>query len=226
MRRLASDRGVSLDRIAGTGPLGRVTVADVGRAATTAESPSAAVAIESRKLRTSVAEVEVTRLARTTDLLASVVESAVQALRAVSGAATAASRPVLRVHAPDGPHREVVNAHDLSVSGLRRTLDDASAVPAHEGEPSGATLAVHDLRGTGLLFDLPVLAGGELVALSVGDAVDRPAVVALPDGGRGIGMGTFVHLALTVDEHAAGTDAAVLLTQVRQRLEAHDRRAS
>ncbi|WP_344252231.1 hypothetical protein [Terrabacter carboxydivorans] len=132
----------------------------------------------------------------------------------------------MRVHAPDGPLRDVVNAHDLSVQGIRRTLDDAYAVPDHADGSSAPALAVHDLRGSGLLFDLPVLGDGELAALSVGDVVDRPAVVALPDGGRGIGMGTFVHLALTVDEQAAGADAAAVLTQVRQRLESHERRAS
>ncbi|GAA2468227.1 hypothetical protein GCM10009858_01800 [Terrabacter carboxydivorans] len=226
VRRLASDRGLSLDRIAGTGPLGRVTVADVHRAASTAKSSSPATAVAARTLRTAVSEVEVTRLARTTDLLACVIESSVQSLRAVPGPAAATSRPRVRVHAPDGPLRDVVNAHDLSVQGIRRTLDDAYAVPDHADGSSAPALAVHDLRGSGLLFDLPVLGDGELAALSVGDVVDRPAVVALPDGGRGIGMGTFVHLALTVDEQAAGADAAAVLTQVRQRLESHERRAS
>lgn len=226
VRRLASDRGLSLDRIDGTGPLGRVTVADVHRAASAAESISPATAVAGRTLRTAVTEVVVTRLVRTTDLLACVVESSVQALRAVPGPADATSRPRVLVHTPDGPRREVVNAHDLSVPGIRRTLDDAYASLDHEERSSAPTLAVHDLRGSGLLFDLPVLGHGELAALSVGDVVDRPAVVTLPDGGHGIGMGTFVHLALTVDEQAAGAGAASLLTQVRQRLETHERRAS
>lgn len=226
VRRLASDRGVSLDRVSGTGPLGRVTVVDVEHAAATAESPTAATAVGTRTLRTSVSEVEVTRLARTTDLLACIVESSVHALRAAPGTAAVASRPVVRVRSTGAPSREVVNAHDLSVSGLRRAFDDAYGSPEHEGTRASPALTVHDLRGSGLLFDLPVLADGEPAALSVGDVVDRPAVVALPDGGRGIGVGSFVHLALTVDEHASGADAASVLTQVRRRLEAHERSAS
>lgn len=228
VRRLATDRGVNLDRLAGTGPLGRVTTEDVQRAASTAESHSSAPAVATRALRTGVIELEVTRLAATADLLASVVESAVRAVRAAPGSAGRVSQPAVAVHGPSGDApRVVVNAHDLSVSGIQRALEDAYAPPESMVSPSSRpALSVHDLGGTGLLFDLPVLDDGELMGLSIGDVVDRPTVVALPDGGRGIGMGSFVHLALTVDEHLTGADAAWVLTQVRHGVQTHERRTS
>lgn len=233
VRRLARERGLSPDDVAGTGPLGRVTRDDVLRAGSDPESHSPPGPAASPTLRSSVCEVEVTRLARTTDLLACVVESAVQALRAVRGPRSSAPSARVLVGATSGtsgrpgrPGRDVVNADDLSVAGIRRALEDASVPADPEGTSVGPALTVDDLGGSGMLFDLPVLGHGAVAALSVGDVVDRPAVVPLPDGGRGIGMATFVHVALTVDEQAVGADAVSLLAQVRRRLEAHEGRSS
>lgn len=227
VRRLAHDRGVHVGGLTGTGPRGRVTTDDVNRAASMAELPLASPVAASGTVRacyTAVTEAEVTRLTTSPDLLACLVESSVRTVRSVRAATAEVVRTTVSVHGPPGgAPRTVVNAHDLGVQGIQRVLGAADTpLNGSEGQASRPELSVHDLRGTGVLFDVPVLEDGVVVALSCGDVVDRPTVVELPDGGRGIGIGSFVHLALTVDEHLAGASAARLLAQVRQRLEAHE----
>ncbi len=228
VRHLAHDRGVHLAGLTGTGPRGRVTTDDVNRAASMAESLPLASPVAApgavRARYTAVTEVEVTRLTTSPDLLACLVESSVRAVRSVRAATAEVVRTTVSVHGPPGgAPRTVVDAHDLGVQGIQRVLGASDAsLNGSEGQGSWADLSVQDLRGTGVLFDVPVLEDGVVVALSFGDVVDRPTVVELPDGGRGIGIGSFVHLALTVDEHLAGASAARLLARVRQRLEAHE----
>ena len=228
VRRLAHDRGVHLGGLTGTGPRGRVTTDDVNRAASMAESLPLASPVAApgtvRARHTAVTEVEVTRLTTSPDLLAWLVESSVRTVRSVRAATAEVVPTTVSVHGPPGgAPRTVVNAHDLGVQGIERVLGAADTpLNGSEGQASRPELSVHDLRGTGVLFDVPVLEDGVVVAISFGDVVDRPTVVELPDGGRGIGIGSFVHLALTVDEHLAGASAARLLARVRQRLEAHE----
>ena len=227
VRRLAHDRGVHLGGLTGTGPRARVTTDDVNRAASMAELPLASPVAAPGTVRacyTAVTEVEVTRLTTSPDLLACLVESSVRTVRSVRAATAEVVRTTVSVHGPPGgAPRTVVNAHDLGVQGIQRVLGGVDTpLNGSEGQASRPELSVHDLRGTGVLFDVPVLEDGVVVALSCGDVVDRPTVVELPDGGRGIGIGSFVHLALTVDEHLAGASAARLLARVRQRLEAHE----
>ena len=63
------------------------------------------------------------------------------------------------------------------------------------------------------------MAVGDLAALSVGAPVERVAVIVQPDGERGIGVRTCVHLALTYDDQLSRAGVATMLAAVRTRLE-------
>ena len=82
-----------------------------------------------------------------------------------------------------------------------------------------APWSVHDAVGDGFLFESLPMALGDVAALSVGAPVERVAVIVQPDGERGIGVRTCVHLALTYDEQLSRAGVATMLAAVRTRLE-------
>ena len=235
VRRLARDHGVALDGLVGTGPQGRVTTSDVLRldVATTlwdnaiaGPQPSGSTPADPPRRTTAVVEVDVTRVAKGTHgLLAAVIEAAVPALRQAlpdKGAGVG-----IRVVAHEGGReRTIRDADRLSMAGLLHALQRApdepragiDARPGHGAQPEDHSLAVHDAGGDGFLFESLPMAVGDLAALSVGAPVERPAVIAQPDGERGIGIRTCVHLALTYDDQLPRAAVATMLASVRGRL--------
>ena len=222
--------------LVGTGPQGRVTTSDVLRveAATTlsgnetaAAQPRGMTPATRPSQSTAVIEVDVTRVAKGTHaVLAAVIEAAVPALRQVMPD----RRPGegIRVVAHEGGRaRTIRDADRLSMAGLLHALETAPAepragidvMPGQGAQQTDRTLAVHDAGGDGFLFESLPTVVGDLAALSVGAPVERVAVIVQPDGERGIGVRTFVHLALTYDEQLSRAGVAKMLAAVRTRLE-------
>ena len=236
VRRLARDHGVALDGLVGTGPRGRVTTTDVlhVEAVTTlsrnemgAAQPSRSTPAAGPSPNTAVIEVDVTRVAKGTHaLLAAVVEAAVAALR--QALPDRGPGVGIRVVAHEGGRaRTIRDADRLSMAGLLHALEMAPAepragidvTPGQGAQQTDRTLAVHDAGGDGLLFESLPMAVGDFAALSVGAPVERAAVITQPDGERGIGVRTCVHLALTYDDQLPRTGVATMLATVRGRLE-------
>jgi pyruvate dehydrogenase E2 component (dihydrolipoamide acetyltransferase) len=236
VRRLARDHGVALEGLVGTGPRGRVTTTDVlhVEAVTTlsrnemgAAQPSRATPAAGPSQTTAVIEVDVTRVAKGTHaLLAAVVEAAVAALR--QALPDRGPGVGIRVVAHEGGRaRTIRDADRLSMAGLLHALEMApdgpgagiGVGPGQGAQPEDRTLAVHDAGGDGLLFESLPMAVGDLAALSVGAPVERVAVIVQPDGERGIGVRTCVHLALTYDDQLSRAAVATMLAAVRTRLE-------
>ena len=236
VRRLARDHGVALDGLVGTGPRGRVTTSDVLRvdAATTLSgneigAPKAGGLTPATRPHqtTAVIEVDVTRVAKGTHgLLAAVIEAAVPALR--QALPDWGPGVGIRVVAHEGGRaRTIRDADRLSMAGLLHALESApdepragiDARPDHGTQPGDRCLAVHDAGGDGFLFESLPMTVGDLAALSVGAPVERAAVITQPDGERGIGVRTCVHLALTYDDQLPRAGVATMLATVRGRLE-------
>jgi len=176
---------------------------------------------------TAVIEVDVTRVPKGTHaLLAAVIEAAVPALR--QALPDSGSGLGIRVVAHEGGRaRTIRDADRLSMAGLLHALESAPDQPragidarhGHGTQPEAHCLAVHDAAGEGLLFESLPMAVGDLAALSVGAPVERVAVIVQPDGERGIGVRTCVHLALTYDDQLSRAAVATMLAAVRTRLE-------
>jgi pyruvate/2-oxoglutarate dehydrogenase complex dihydrolipoamide acyltransferase (E2) component len=129
--------------------------------------------------------------------------------------AAAEAMPPGPVHLAIGVGGPVVrDAGDLSLTGLTRRL---SALDA--GAPrAGATLTI---VVSGLTAETVPPEPGQIGALVVGEIVERPAVVRLPDGGPGIAVRSFARLTFSYDHRALRRDdAARFLTAVKHRLEA------
>jgi 2-oxoglutarate dehydrogenase E2 component (dihydrolipoamide succinyltransferase) len=239
VRRVARDHGVALDGLVGSGPNGRVTTADVLRAGDHVAGSRQLTGIEIDALTGGVAhappagqamavvEVDVTRVAKGSHaLLAAVIEAAVPALRrALSDRGPDVGIRVV-VH-EGGRSRTIRDADHLSMTGLLHALEvaaDGSGAgidggPRHGSRPEDRSLAVHAAGGDGFLFESLPMVVGDLAALSVGAPVERVAVIVQPDGERGIGVRTFVHLALTYDEQLSRAGVVKMLAAVRTRLE-------
>jgi pyruvate dehydrogenase E2 component (dihydrolipoamide acetyltransferase) len=235
MRRLASNLGVSLDRVTGTGPGGRVQARDVHSAATDTEHPAPPPA-GSGQLMT-VVEADVTSLPEGVTLTALLARAVVGALRSrpllnsamsIDGAITAnpAQHLGIAVDTDGGPVVPVLrDAGDLTMAAVARRTDElisrARAGTVSSDECSGGTFTMTDLSSRGILFDTPSLVPGQVGTLGVGSVVERPAVVTSTDGERAIAIRSIVYLALTYDGRVvSGADAARFLHVVADRLDA------
>jgi pyruvate dehydrogenase E2 component (dihydrolipoyllysine-residue acetyltransferase) len=240
-RRLARDAGVDLDGLIATGPGGRVTRADITRAAAARATPPRSVE------PTCVIEVDVSGIVRLRrdeadhgvplNLTAFFVEAAVHALRAhplLNASIDTDGRTIVhhpRLHigiAVDTDKGLIVpvirDAGDLSLRGLSRRIDEiAHAARAGTLTPddlSTGTFTVTNTGSRGALFDTPILVSGQVGILGTGAIVERPIVVHRSDGERAIAIRDMVYLALTYDHRLVdGAHAARFLTLIKQRLE-------
>jgi pyruvate dehydrogenase E2 component (dihydrolipoamide acetyltransferase) len=239
MRRLASNLGVSLDRVAGTGPGGRVQAADVHGAATVPEHPATPSVLGPTQL-TTVVEADVTSCVdplsdRRTTLTALLARAVVEALRSqlllnstVTADGTITRQPAqhlgIAVDTDSGPVVPVLrDAGDLNVAALARRIDDLTT-RANEGsvspqECSDGTFTLSDTGSRGVLFDTPSLVPGQVGVLGVGSVMERPVVITTAEGERAIAIRSVVHLALSYDgRYVDGADAARFLHLVTDSL--------
>jgi len=251
VRRLASQAGLSLAAVVGTGPSGRVTPRDVlavasagGSVAGSAPMPAPATSVVEVDLTAVVALRERTAGGQTgrpgtrLTLMAFVAKAVVEALRAnpLLNASTTTDGETVARHASqhlglavDTTEGRVVpvvwEAGDLTLPALCRRIDDVVAA-AHAGsltpdQLTGGTFTLTDSGRRGVLWDTPIPVPGQVGILSTGTVVERPMVVRLPDGERGIAIRSVAHFALTYDQRAVdGVDAARFLSTVKDRLEA------
>jgi pyruvate dehydrogenase E2 component (dihydrolipoamide acetyltransferase) len=241
MRRLASNLGVSLDHVSGTGPGGRVQAADVQSAATATEHPVALSALGSTQL-TTVLEADVTSLSdllreqsdrlTMTALLARAVIEALRSQPLLNSSVTAdgeiAVQPAQHLGIGVDTERGLVvpvlrDAGDLNVGALARRIDDlgsrARAGSVAPDECSGGTFTLTDTGSLGVLFDTPRLVPGQVGALGVGSVMERPVVIATAEGERAIAIRSVVHLSLSYDgRFVGGADAARFLRLVTDSL--------
>jgi pyruvate/2-oxoglutarate dehydrogenase complex dihydrolipoamide acyltransferase (E2) component len=108
----------------------------------------------------------------------------------------------------------VRDAGDLSLAGLTRRLNELGA----GADRTGATLTI---VVSGLAAETVPPEPGQVGTLVVGEPVERPTVVRLPGGDRGIAVRSFARLVFSYDQGALGRDDAIrFLTAVKHRLEA------
>jgi pyruvate/2-oxoglutarate dehydrogenase complex dihydrolipoamide acyltransferase (E2) component len=211
VRRLARDAEVELARVTGSGPHGRVTVADVRRAAADLERPT--VGRSGRAPGLVAGEVEIPHRVDPAgvELLALVALGALDAWRtlAVSAGRGIGDRTVrLRLEQlAEGSTQvvEIIDAVDYSVAGLARRIG-SPAVPTagpvvHPDEtgPPGPILLVGAATDRGVLLHVPPLPVGQAVAVGVGCPVRRPVVREL-DTGFGVGVGVVCTVTVAYDE--------------------------
>jgi pyruvate dehydrogenase E2 component (dihydrolipoamide acetyltransferase) len=116
-------------------------------------------------------------------------------------------------------------AGDLTLLALCRRINDLAA-GARSGsltadQLSGGTFTLTNTGSRGVLWDTPILVPGQVGILGSGTVVERPAVVRLAGGGRGIAIRSITNLALTYDHRLVdGADAARFLGTIKDRLEA------
>ncbi|MCH9816371.1 MAG: 2-oxoglutarate dehydrogenase, E2 component, dihydrolipoamide succinyltransferase [Actinomycetia bacterium] len=116
------------------------------------------------------------------------------------------------------------DAGDLNVTGFaKRIADLADRTRTNRVTPdelSGGTFTLTNTGSRGALFDTPIINQPQVAILGTGAVVQRPVVVAGPDGGSVIAVRSMVYLALTYDHRIVdGADAARFLGTVKQRLE-------
>jgi len=129
--------------------------------------------------------------------------------------AAAEAMPPGPVHLAIGVGGPVIrDAGDLSLTGLTRRLSELDA-----GAPSvHATLTI---VVSGLTAETTPPEPGQVGTLVVGEVVERPAVVRVAGGGRGIAVRSFARLTFSYDHRALRRDdAARFLIAVKHRLEA------
>jgi pyruvate dehydrogenase E2 component (dihydrolipoamide acetyltransferase) len=232
MRRLASNLGVSLEHVTGTGPGGRVQAADVQSAATTTEHPAPPPALGPTQL-TTVVEADVTSLldplsetdSTLTALLARAVLEALRSQQVLNATVTAdgaiTRHPSQHLGIAVDTERGVVvpvlrDAGDLNVASLARRIDDlsnrAKADDLSPEECSGGTFTLTDTSSRNVLFDTPSLVPGQVGALGIGSVTERPVVITTAEGERAIAIRSIVHLALSYDHRVVdGAGAARFL---------------
>jgi 2-oxoglutarate dehydrogenase E2 component (dihydrolipoamide succinyltransferase) len=227
MRRLASNLGVSLDHVEGTGPGGRDQAADVHSAATVTEHPPTPSALGSTQL-TTVVEADVTSVPGGITLTALLARAVVEALRSrpllnstVSSDGTISDNPAQHLGIAVDTDRGLVvpvlrDAGDLNLAALGRRVDElisrARAGTVSADECSGGTFTVADTSSRDVLFETPSLMPGQVGTLGIGSVVERPVVITSTDGQRAIAIRSIVYLALTYDGRVvAGADAARFL---------------
>lgn len=215
VRRAAAENALTLDhldRLTGSGRGGRVTVADVVRAAErrTVDPPADTTAGDIvTALATALIEVDVTRIPAD-GLLSTVVRAAAEA--ALAEAPDVVSRGVVVVRGGDA--RAVPDAADLTAEGIQRRLST-------EGHRAGEQplLAVVDAGARGILLDTAPPPEGTLAAIGVGAPSDRPAVVHDADGLPSIAVRSIAYLTVTYDLAAVTSEVAGrLLTAIAGRL--------
>jgi hypothetical protein len=124
-----------------------------------------------------------------------------------------------------GPPSPILDAGDLSLSGLRRRLSERDPAPASESMPAdGSTSAADDATFTlvvsSLTSEMVPPTPGQFGTLVLGASVERPAVVRLSDGSAGIAVRSFARLTFAYDHRELGRTGAVrFLTAVKRRLE-------
>lgn len=219
VRRLATERGVALETISGTGPQGRVSPADVLQAA--ARQPAATVAGAVAAQHTTVTEVDVTRVVALTGrvpLTAFCAKAALEALR--SHPLLGAGRDLcLAVDTVGGRRTQVIkNAGDLNLMALAREISEAST-----GDAAAQAFTFTDSGSLGALFEIPVITQPQAGALALGTVAERPVAIRHQDGSYAIAIRSVAHLALTYDLLSiSGAYAASYLRAVKARLEAAD----
>jgi pyruvate dehydrogenase E2 component (dihydrolipoamide acetyltransferase) len=228
VRRLATEHGLDLADLVGIGPSGRVRPDDVLAAArrpTPSAPPTAAEPVPAPSRpgsAISVLEVEVTAAQRVATglpdqvgLLAVVTEALVAGLRAQPALAAHGD---LVVHTAGERTVLLTEAGDLAVSGIARRLAAADGVPP---TPVGSgPVSLTDATARGTLWEAPVLAPGQVLALALCAVSDRPVVVTSADGGRGLAIRPVANLVLVHDSSLVdGAAASALLVAVRTRLE-------
>jgi pyruvate dehydrogenase E2 component (dihydrolipoamide acetyltransferase) len=229
MRRLASNLGVSLDHLSGTGPSGRLLADDVHRAATTVDSPEAAAPL------TTVVEADVTSLV---ELLGDRAGAPVTLTALIARAAVEVLRSLPLLNSGDEPHLGIAvdtesgvvvpvvrDAGDLNVLALTRIIDELATRARDDtvtsAELSGGTFTLHDAGSRGVLFETPTLVTGQVASLGTGSVTERPVVMTAADGQRAIAIRSIVWLALTYDSRVVGrADAARFLHLLTDRLNA------
>lgn len=168
-RRMASEKGVDLSAVTGTGPNGRIKAVDV-ETAPSAGASSFAGGASNNAAPVYFLDVDVTRiLALKTELgdidiplCAFVVVALARALREPSDAVIAVSR---RANSARMTSR-IANAATMKLSGIARAI-----LAGDEGEGQGqqiAAISVFDLGIPALRFSAPRLQAGQLVAVSIG----------------------------------------------------------
>lgn len=217
VRRLAAEAGVDLGAVAGTGPGGRVTPADVLAASPRPVRPEPDQRSGAGLLpRTTVVEVDVTDEARREvgSALAPVVRAALAAVRDFPQ--FGAGRDVAVNVDQDGRTRRrlIRDAADLNLPALADRLADCLA---GEGDDAtgNATFGVAHSGRYGALMDTPPVLPGQYAVLDVGAVVERAAVVRYPGDVAAIAVRSFVHLSLTYDPRRIdGPTAAGFLARV------------
>jgi pyruvate dehydrogenase E2 component (dihydrolipoamide acetyltransferase) len=246
MRRLASNLGVSLDHVTGTGPGGRVQAADVQSAAAATEHPVTPTVLGSQQL-TTVVEADVTslldQLRESPDhlsLTALLARAVVEALRShpllnstLTDEGVITGQPAQHLGIGVDTDRGLVvpvlrDAGDLNVAALARRIDDlGSRARAGEVAPeecSGGTFTLIDIGSRGVLVDAPRVVPGQVGVLGVGSVMDRPVVVTTAVGERAIAIRSVVHLAMSYDDRFVdGAEAARFLHLVTDSLSTSSR---
>jgi 2-oxoglutarate dehydrogenase E2 component (dihydrolipoamide succinyltransferase) len=130
--------------------------------------------------------------------------------------------------AVDGPKGLMVpvvrNAQRLSIAGIATAISDA-AKQVRNGSIrpdalTGGTFTITNTGSRGALFDTPILNQPQSAILGTGAVVDRVVPVRDPYTDFNIVVRPFAYLALTYDHRVIdGADAALYLTDVKQRLE-------
>ncbi len=247
---MAAEKGVALAAIAGTGPGGRVSQADVLAAA--AAGARVLPLLQPAAQLTAVVEVDLTRVIALCDRAGDDLERRTGVRPGVTACCARAALAALRsyprlnasidprdhavafhqgqhlgvVDAPGGPAMAVVlDAGDLNLLGLATQMA-AAASRAGTGRagpphPTGATFTLTGSRGA--LLDTPILYPPQVATLSIGAVVERPVVFRDRDGNHAIAVRSMAYLALSYDARLVGTaEAAGYLGAVRDRLEAAD----
>ncbi|MGN6102936.1 MAG: E3 binding domain-containing protein, partial [Devosia sp.] len=163
-RRLARERGLSLDLIAGTGPNGRIVAADIEAFAarrkahpeastTTAAAPTSVfgVSIDIARLNQLVADLK----AAGTDLSLDdmLVRAGAQALEAVPGARNGAEPIIVALERGAGAARRslhAVDAHIGLVSALHARLEESEATAESGAPPGAAALSIRRFAIAGI----------------------------------------------------------------------------
>jgi len=251
VRRLALEHGLALETIGGTRPGGRVSPADVLRAAAAARQSATELAPRLAPVPepapgtavqlTTVVEVDVTRVVALADSVRDNLERQTGIRLSLTAFCAKAALEALRSHPRLGSCRDlglvvdsaagrvtykISNAGDLNLLALAREIAEASVrartVASHPGNADG-TLTLTDSGSLGALLETPALNPPQAGAIALGTVVARPTAVRHGDGSYAIAIRSIAYLALSYDRRIIdGVYATRYLAGVKARLEVGD----